>query len=256
MILMRPLLRANAARLHNAHVVVFFIFLVANIGGALTPLGNPPLFVGFLHGVDFFWTTRHLLGADRARGRAWCSPSSSSSTSGSTAGIAASRRSARARRRSRLRVRGRDQLPADRRHRGGDPAVRDCGSRACTFEVYGTTLELQNLVRDAALILIAVAVARAHAQRAPRGQRLHLGADRGGGDPVRRHLRLHHSGAGDAAGRPRRARSPGSSPPPRRTTAARTTSPISGSPARSRPFSTMRRPIWCSSSSPAATPAP
>jgi Na+/H+ antiporter NhaD/arsenite permease-like protein len=60
MILIRPLLRANSARLHNVHVVVFFIFLVANIGGALSPLGDPPLFVGFLHGVDFFWTTAHL----------------------------------------------------------------------------------------------------------------------------------------------------------------------------------------------------
>ena len=70
MILIRPLIRANAARLHNVHVVVFFIFLVANIGGALSPLGDPPLFVGFLHGVDFFWTTQHLLVADRARRRA------------------------------------------------------------------------------------------------------------------------------------------------------------------------------------------
>src|SRR5215475_12755038 len=60
MILIRPLIRANAARLHNVHVVVFFIFLVANIGGALSPLGDPPLFVGFLHGVDFFWTARNL----------------------------------------------------------------------------------------------------------------------------------------------------------------------------------------------------
>jgi Na+/H+ antiporter NhaD/arsenite permease-like protein len=60
MILIRPLLRANAARLHNVHVVVFFIFLVANIGGALSPLGDPPLFVGFLRGVSFFWTTTHL----------------------------------------------------------------------------------------------------------------------------------------------------------------------------------------------------
>src|SRR5262252_2723445 len=60
MILIRPLLRANAARLVNAHVVMFFIFLVANIGGALSPLGNPPLFVGYLHGVDFLWTARYL----------------------------------------------------------------------------------------------------------------------------------------------------------------------------------------------------
>src|SRR6202008_2729219 len=63
MILVRPLIRANAARLHNVHVIVFFIFLVANIGGALSPLGDPPLFVGFLHGVEFFWTTRHLAAA-------------------------------------------------------------------------------------------------------------------------------------------------------------------------------------------------
>ena len=60
MILVRPLIRANANRLSNVHVIVFFIFLVANIGGALSPLGDPPLFVGFLHGVDFFWTMQHL----------------------------------------------------------------------------------------------------------------------------------------------------------------------------------------------------
>jgi Na+/H+ antiporter NhaD/arsenite permease-like protein len=60
MILIRPLIRANDDRRTNAHVVVFFIFLVANIGGALTPLGDPPLFIGFLKGVDFFWTAQHL----------------------------------------------------------------------------------------------------------------------------------------------------------------------------------------------------
>jgi Na+/H+ antiporter NhaD/arsenite permease-like protein len=60
MILIRPLLRANAARLHNVHVVVFFIFLVGNIGGALSPLGDPPLFIGFLNGVDFFWPAKNL----------------------------------------------------------------------------------------------------------------------------------------------------------------------------------------------------
>ncbi len=60
MLLIRPLLRANDNRRHRAHVVVFFIFLVANIGGALTPLGDPPLFLGFLKGVDFFWVTRAM----------------------------------------------------------------------------------------------------------------------------------------------------------------------------------------------------
>ena len=61
MLLIRPLMRANDARQYNAHVIVFFIFLVANVGGALTPLGDPPLFLGFLKGVDFFWPTAHLL---------------------------------------------------------------------------------------------------------------------------------------------------------------------------------------------------
>ncbi|HZF60209.1 MAG TPA: sodium:proton antiporter [Desulfovibrio sp.] len=60
MLLVRPLLRANAHRKYRVHSVVFFIFLVANIGGSLSPLGDPPLFLGFLKGVDFFWTTSHL----------------------------------------------------------------------------------------------------------------------------------------------------------------------------------------------------
>ena len=60
-LLIRPILHANKWRKHTVHTVVFFIFLVANIGGALTPIGDPPLFLGFLHGVDFFWTTKIML---------------------------------------------------------------------------------------------------------------------------------------------------------------------------------------------------
>jgi Na+/H+ antiporter NhaD/arsenite permease-like protein len=60
MLLIRPFLRANSYRKNRAFMVVFFIFLVANIGGALTPVGDPPLFLGFLHGVPFFWTF-HIL---------------------------------------------------------------------------------------------------------------------------------------------------------------------------------------------------
>ncbi len=56
MVLIRPLLRMNKNRKTKVHLVVFFIFLVANIGGSLTPLGDPPLFLGFLNGVPFFWT--------------------------------------------------------------------------------------------------------------------------------------------------------------------------------------------------------
>lgn len=61
MLLIRPLIRANEGRRHSTHVFVFFIFLVANAGGALTPLGDPPLFLGFLKGVDFSWPLRHIL---------------------------------------------------------------------------------------------------------------------------------------------------------------------------------------------------
>lgn len=61
MLLIRPLIQSNIGRKHNVHVFVFFIFLVANIGGSLTPLGDPPLFLGFLKGVDFFWPTVHML---------------------------------------------------------------------------------------------------------------------------------------------------------------------------------------------------
>jgi Na+/H+ antiporter NhaD/arsenite permease-like protein len=60
LILVRPLIRANEGRRHNVHVVIFFILLAGNIGGALTPLGDPPLFVGFLHGVDFLWPAQNL----------------------------------------------------------------------------------------------------------------------------------------------------------------------------------------------------
>ena len=60
MLLIRPLINANEERKHKVHVIVFFIFLVANIGGSLTPLGDPPLFLGFLKGVDFFLSLIHI----------------------------------------------------------------------------------------------------------------------------------------------------------------------------------------------------
>jgi Na+/H+ antiporter NhaD/arsenite permease-like protein len=58
MLLIRPLLQINRQRRHARHLAVFFIFIVSNLGGVLTPLGDPPLFLGFLNGVDFFWTVR------------------------------------------------------------------------------------------------------------------------------------------------------------------------------------------------------
>ncbi len=61
MLMIRPFLRANRYRKYRTFMVVFFIFLVCNIGGALTPIGDPPLFIGFLHGVPFFWLTLRIL---------------------------------------------------------------------------------------------------------------------------------------------------------------------------------------------------
>ncbi|MGH6968838.1 MAG: sodium:proton antiporter [Stellaceae bacterium] len=60
LLMLRPLVRANRHRTRTAHVYVFFIFLACNVGGALTPLGNPPLFLGYLRGVPFFWPAQHL----------------------------------------------------------------------------------------------------------------------------------------------------------------------------------------------------
>lgn len=60
MLLIRPLLNANRRRHYQMHTYIFFIFIVANIAGSLTPLGDPPLFLGFLRGVTFFWTAGHL----------------------------------------------------------------------------------------------------------------------------------------------------------------------------------------------------
>ena len=58
MLLIRPVLQTNRQRTHITHTVIFFIFLVSNIGGLLTPLGDPPLFLGYLEGVPFTWTFR------------------------------------------------------------------------------------------------------------------------------------------------------------------------------------------------------
>ena len=60
MLLIRPVIRANKWRKNKKHIIIFFIFLIANIGGCMTPLGDPPLFLGFLRGVPFFWTLEHI----------------------------------------------------------------------------------------------------------------------------------------------------------------------------------------------------
>ena len=155
MILIRPLLRANAARLDNAHVVVFFILLVANIGGALSPLGDPPLFVGFLRGVDFFWTTRRL--------------------AAETALVAAIVLAVFVvvdlwfyRRDRRIELVGEPKASAAIRVKGsinlvlialivGVILMSATWKSGIAFDVYGTRLALENVLRDAALVVLALA---------------------------------------------------------------------------------------------------
>ncbi len=154
MILIRPLLRANAARLVNAHVVVFFIFLVANIGGALSPLGDPPLFVGFLRGVDFFWTTRHLA-------------LPIAMTAGIVLAVFVLIDAWHYRRDRRIELVGEPRAPVALRLKGlvnivllalivGAILASAFWRSEVGFQVYGTELALENVLRDAALVVIAL----------------------------------------------------------------------------------------------------
>jgi Na+/H+ antiporter NhaD/arsenite permease-like protein len=151
MIMIRPLLRANNERRRNAHIVVFFILLVSNIGGALTPLGNPPLFLGFVNGVAFFWPAVNqwsqtlfamivllalffavdhwLLRAEKGVPRTLDSPTRFSGV------------------RNLLLL----ALAVD--------AIVTCGlwKPGVGFELVGVRVELQDLVRDAAMVLIGLA---------------------------------------------------------------------------------------------------
>lgn len=155
MIMIRPIIRANDNRPFNAHVVVFFIFLVSNIGGSLTPLGDPPLFVGFLRGVDFFWTTVHILPDTLFVGgvvlaaflvldtilhrREGGLPKVKDPTPD-----------------SKVRVRGLPNLPL---LVGVIAAILLSAywKPGVSVSIYGVALELQNLVRDALILLLALA---------------------------------------------------------------------------------------------------
>lgn len=152
MLLIRPLLRANDNRRHVVHVVVFFIFLVANVGGSLSPLGDPPLFLGFLEGVSFFWTTTHL-----ARPMLF--------VSGVLLAIFYALDSYYFHRRED--ARSRCSEPSPQRERSGiDGKINFVLLAAAialvlmsglwrpqiTFEVFGTHVALQNIVRDVALV--------------------------------------------------------------------------------------------------------
>ncbi len=150
MILVRPLIQSNSARKHNVHVVVFFIFLVANIGGALSPLGDPPLFVGFLRGVDFFWTTTHLFAETVLAAvlvlamfialDVWF----------------ARREDIPPQRLGAPRLYGLINLPLIAAVIGLI-LLSAAWKPGITLTIFGTAVELQNLVRDGALVLIALA---------------------------------------------------------------------------------------------------
>jgi Na+/H+ antiporter NhaD/arsenite permease-like protein len=152
MILIRPLIRANKDRAHNVHVFVFFIILVANVGGALTPLGDPPLFVGFLRGVDFFWTAQHM----------WLQ---TLIVAGWTLALFFAVDSWYARR---ARPLASGEAPTHLRIRGGVNFILIFGiitailmsaawDPGISFDVFGTEVALQNLARDAFLVGIAIA---------------------------------------------------------------------------------------------------
>ena len=203
MILIRPILRANQGRPHNVHVVVFFIFLVSNIGGALSPLGDPPLFVGFLRGVDFFWTTTHLLHETLfafaavivifyaldsyfyRREHDWAPPPKAPTAHVDVSGLV-----------NIILLAG--VIAAILLSAMWKPGI------AIPFP--GGVVELQNLVRDAILALLALASLRLTAARGARGQRLSVGADQGGRQAVRGDLHLHR--AGDRAAARGRGRHP------------------------------------------------
>ena len=151
LILIRPLIRANASRASNAHVVVFFIILVANVGGALTPLGNPPLFAGFLRGVDFFWTAQNV----------WMQT-----------GIVAALLLVIFYALDSWRYRREARPPADTASAPitvqgkinfvlivlivASILVSAAWKPGIAFDVYGTRVELENLMRDASLVAIAL----------------------------------------------------------------------------------------------------
>ena len=177
-------------------MVVFFIFLVSNIGGALTPLGDPPLFLGFLHGVDFFWTTQHLLVPTAV-------------TAALVLFIFVIVEIWLYRKDRRISLVGEVQPPLALQVRGGINflligaivvaiLMSALWQPDMHFDVYGTRLELQNLSRDAALVFIAV-LSLALTPNEHREANNFAGADRRSRDPVRRHFRLRRSGHRHAA---------------------------------------------------------
>ena len=201
LLLIRPLIQANKHRQHNVHVFVFFIFLVGNIGGSLTPLGNPPLFLGFLKGVSFLWTLQTMLRPmlltsgillalfyviDRL---AWNKEHSE--------------------------VKGKKGVPRQIRIEGAHNIIylavvvdtvlfSGLWERDVTVPVgFGIEMPLNDLVREFRVAVYQLPVMENDTAAHPRGECVYLDAVSGGGDPVRRHLHHHDPHIGDAARRSR-----------------------------------------------------
>ncbi len=199
MVLIRPLLRANARRRYKTHTVVFFMFLVANIGGSLTPLGDPPLFLGFLRGVPFFWTLQPG-DRDAAGGRAGARHLS---------GLRPPALAAGGRRRS-------APVPEDARARCGSRGLHNLlflagvlagGDRVSGVwhpgeidDPGGPHGDPEPGARRSSWWRCCWAPGSRRHRRDPPGERLLVGADPGGRDPVRGDLRHDHPGARHAAG--------------------------------------------------------
>jgi Na+/H+ antiporter NhaD/arsenite permease-like protein len=155
-------------------VVVFFIFIVGNVGGSLTPLGDPPLFLGFLQGVSFFWTVAICARDAVHAGRCWrCS---GCSTPGSTARKASARRPDA--RHARFGIEG-VPTPLLLAAVVGLVLMSGIWKPGIEFDVAGSPVPLQALVRDGGLARWR-RLAVAHAGRA-REEPLRLGAHAGGG---------------------------------------------------------------------------
>ena len=244
------MLRANDDRRRNAHVVVFFIFLVSNIGGSLTPLGDPPLFLGFLRGVDFFWTTTHLFPETLF-------------VAGLLLGAVLPPRHGHL-------PQGGARRPTRRRTRRS--ALRGLVNLALIGVIIAAILmsaawklgsELhhprrrrsnsQTALRDLMMVLVTF-VSLALTPKASTGRRTGFpgGRSRKSRSSSPASFITHDPGARHAARRTRRRLRAACRAGHATRTARRTTPPISGSPAGCRPSSTTRRPIWSSSNWPAA----
>ena len=190
MLLIRPLLRANSERTHTRHTVIFFIFAVSNIGGMLTPLGDPPLFLGFLRGVPFSWPLGLWpqwllsLGLTLILYLARRDPSVPARTGvGQAVG------------RGRLRAhqgQGHDQPPLLRPGDRHDPIL---GRLGAAWRDHPLPLRPRSAVGRAGYPL-----GQARTPGTPSGEPLSLGAHRRGGGTVRRDLRDHDPGPGSPRG--------------------------------------------------------